>query len=360
MISHTYFHFSVSALALKVHARMLGNMTPFCTKEAFVNIVDTLIRLYKDKTRSSIIPVSGSEVSFKKKSHQNLLHIYKLLVSACRDLPRFWIRYPEMYVTEIVKSMVELAAFSEARSRGRTPAHLAPANFLSLVDPRAKWLQTWLHSKFGRSVVFAELQQNGSLVKLAIQNLNQTLEIQRQSPLLMGRGSGEAKGVLSGQLQTFASLVYNLNVITAILMSRKGLDLINNLREDSSLSVEGFVSNWTSLVCHSGQRSFQNTAGIITHNLTKLLSQDHVVKTLAGNKQFLKTIFLPLIVWEEELKSNSTTTTTSSTSTSRRREAFQTPSKTSVSNFVVINILSLVEKLLEHPTGLQRLQYFFL
>jgi len=84
--------FPVSLLALKVHARMLGNMTPFCTKEAFVNIVDTLIRLYKDKTRSSIVPVSGSEVSFKKRSHQNLLHIYKLLVSACRDLPRFWIR----------------------------------------------------------------------------------------------------------------------------------------------------------------------------------------------------------------------------------------------------------------------------
>jgi hypothetical protein len=34
----------VSSLALKVHARMMGNMTPFCTKEAFVNIVDTLLR----------------------------------------------------------------------------------------------------------------------------------------------------------------------------------------------------------------------------------------------------------------------------------------------------------------------------
>jgi hypothetical protein len=28
---------------------MLGNMTPFCTKESFVNIVDTLIRMYRDK-----------------------------------------------------------------------------------------------------------------------------------------------------------------------------------------------------------------------------------------------------------------------------------------------------------------------
>ena len=39
----------VSSLALKVHARMLGNMTPFCTKEAFVNIVDTLLRHFYTK-----------------------------------------------------------------------------------------------------------------------------------------------------------------------------------------------------------------------------------------------------------------------------------------------------------------------
>ncbi len=71
---------TVSSLALKVHARMIGNMTPFCTKEAFVNIVDTLLRLYKDKTRANLIPIQGTEISFKKKSHLTILQIYKLLV----------------------------------------------------------------------------------------------------------------------------------------------------------------------------------------------------------------------------------------------------------------------------------------
>jgi len=74
---------TVSSLALKVHGRMIGNMTPYCTKEAFVNIVDTLLRLYKDKTRANMIPIQGSEISFKKKSHSTILHIYKLLVIIC-------------------------------------------------------------------------------------------------------------------------------------------------------------------------------------------------------------------------------------------------------------------------------------
>jgi len=41
----------MSSLALKVHARIIGNMSPFCTKEAFINIVDSLIKFFRDKSR---------------------------------------------------------------------------------------------------------------------------------------------------------------------------------------------------------------------------------------------------------------------------------------------------------------------
>lgn len=326
---------------------MLGNMTPFCTKEAFVNIVDTLTRMYKDKTRSSIIPVQGSDILFKRKSHSNLLHIYKLLVSACRDLPRFWIRYPELYVIEIVKSMLELASFYEGRPRNRSQNFLSPSDFLGLVDPQAKWLQSWLHSKFGRTTVFNELKQNNAFVKLAVQNLNQTLDIQKQSPLLIGRGSSKGKGVLSSQLQTFSTCVYSLKIVTMVMSSKKGAELVANNQEFSAISLEGIVQSWTSCICHSNPK---HLSGIITQSVEDLLSHDHVVQAIANQKNFLKTLTLPLVLWEDELKS-STSSFTSTMTTSRGKEAFQTSRKSPISHAVIINVLAIISKILENTTG---------
>ena len=122
--SLTYFVFhlfvTVSSLALKVHARMIGNMTPFCTKEAFVNIVDTLLRLYKDKTRANLIPIQGSEeVSFKKKSHSTILHIYKLLVSTMQILILFKWLVPNNIINILIPgfSMSRLATILDPLSR---------------------------------------------------------------------------------------------------------------------------------------------------------------------------------------------------------------------------------------------------
>ena len=311
---------------------MIGNMTPFCTKESFVNIVDTLLRIYKDKTRISLIPVKGSEISFKKKCHSNLLHIYKLLVSVCRDLPRFWIRYPESYVTEIVKSMIELASYSENRQRSRGPNYLMPSDFLSLVDPQALWLQSWLHGEFGRSITFNEIRQTNVLFRLAVQNVNFSMDIQKTSPILVARGSSKGKGILTVSFQAYANFVYNLNVLSLLLMHKKGLDLLSNLQDESPVSLDGIVATLTSSVCHSIERSSQNSAAIITRCLVKLLSKDHVVQSLIGQKQFFKTLIFPLILWEEELKT-------------KRREALPGSGKLSRSFNIASTFLSIAKVL---------------
>ena len=106
----------------------------------------------------------------------------------CRDIPRFWIRYPESYVAEIVKSMLDLASYSESRQR-RGPAPLMPMDFISLVDPQAKWLQSWLHGKFGRTIVFYEMKQCTVILKTALQGLAMTLDVEKQSSILAARGS---------------------------------------------------------------------------------------------------------------------------------------------------------------------------
>lgn len=58
-----------------------------------------------------MLPLQGSDVGLKKRSHHNVFHMFKFVVCVAKDLPRFWIRYPESYVTEIVKSMLELVNY---------------------------------------------------------------------------------------------------------------------------------------------------------------------------------------------------------------------------------------------------------
>ena len=85
---------------------------------------------------------------------------------------------------------------------------MMPMDFLSLVDPEAKWLQSWLHAKFGRTIVFNEISQCNFILKSSLQGLAVSLEAQKQAPLLVARGSSKGKGIVTSQLHTFAYFVY--------------------------------------------------------------------------------------------------------------------------------------------------------
>ena len=98
----------VSSIALKLYAKMLSNVSPFCTKEAFISLTNTIISLYKDKSRNYQLPSMSSEVSFKKRPTYNLLQICRLITQTCRDLPRFWNRYPPSHIEDIMKAMLEM------------------------------------------------------------------------------------------------------------------------------------------------------------------------------------------------------------------------------------------------------------
>jgi hypothetical protein len=124
--------------------------------------------------------------------------------------------------------MIELVSLADGWTRPRAN-FLTPSDFLALVDPRARWLQSWLHSKFGRALVFSQLKNNNALLGQALHSLRQALEIQKQAPLLVSRGSGRGKSVVTSQLQNFSGFVYSLNVATLIVMSRKGAELISGL-----------------------------------------------------------------------------------------------------------------------------------
>jgi hypothetical protein len=85
---------------------------------------------------------------------------------------------------------------------------MMPMDFLCLVDPEAKWLRSWLHAKFGRTIVFNETCQCNFILKTSLQGLAISLESQKQAPILAARGSSKGKGIVASQLHTFAFFVY--------------------------------------------------------------------------------------------------------------------------------------------------------
>ena len=145
-------------------------------------------------------------------------------------------------------------------------------------------------------------------------------------------------------LQTYSSFVYNLNVATRLMMYQKCQDLVAKRSDESAvvLPVESIVATWASHVCHSTQKSQQNSATLITQCIVKLLEKTHIVQALMRTKQFVKTIFLPLILWEEEMKS-------------KRKDLLQpqTPKSSSTSHSILYNVLTMIHQILENPSGLE-------
>ena len=94
----------MAGLAFRFFSKLLANITPFCTKEAFVAMTTTVKQIYKDRTRNYQLPSIATEISFKKRPNHNLLQTCRLITSTCRDLPKHWSRYPASIVEEIMQA----------------------------------------------------------------------------------------------------------------------------------------------------------------------------------------------------------------------------------------------------------------
>ena len=185
---------SVSSLGRRVYSRLVGNVSPFATKEAFVSLLGSVTSCYADKTRAHLLPTAASGLLFKKKFHQNLVQAVKLISQVACDLPKYWTRYPEKYVDEMALAFIYFLNYSVpgggvgGKSKSAQQAPLSPLQMLSLVDNRARWLKHWLHGNLGRSRFFRHLESlsedgrefPGNLVRAVVSVLESRAGIQRE------------------------------------------------------------------------------------------------------------------------------------------------------------------------------------
>ena len=256
----------ISCLALRLYGKMLTNISPHCTKEAFSSMVSTIISLYKDRTRNYQLPAISAELSFKKRSNHNLLQTCRLITATCREMPKYWTRYPPIIVEQIMQNMLDLITLKSKGQKTLSPIHL-----ISLVDPKAKWLKAWLHGNLGKQMFFQLAQEtmDNLFFKTAIHHL--LLSLEKNNFPLMSRSSGRKKGLISHAFVSFAFFSHNLHTISLALPCKtfQGLFPVNLPGRPQKLDDVTIVKGLVTFVCQASSVSQATPAKIITQVLVQ-------------------------------------------------------------------------------------------
>ena len=245
---------SVSSLGRKVYSRLVGNITPFATKEAFVSLLGSLTAVYADKTRAHLLPTTASGVMFKKKLHLNLVQAVKLISQVACDLPRHWTRYPEKYVDQMILAFIKFLNISgggvgaaAVKGKSSQQAPLSPVHILALVDNKARWLRHWLHGNLGRSRFFRQLEAlsgeggvadgrefPGNLARVVVATLENKPVEEWTLTRSAFRSSAKGKGSVSDSLISYGFFLHSVRVVCSILAFERGSRLILSGQERDS------------------------------------------------------------------------------------------------------------------------------
>ena len=236
-------------LALQVHARLLLCPSHYAVKEAYANLIETVLAWYSDPRILPLLPCSA--IKEEETMHANLVALLSLLCAHCRELPRLWVRYPHTYVQEMVDAMVDLLSWSQKSTSLGDEAEedesggnrvLSPADIIAVLDPETKWLKEWFHSFLSRSVLLDKLATQPDYLASVMHSLTKQLE-NIQSLEWRQNLSDVTSGPLniSRKSQAVAVFSFNLRLVSALLSLRSGHRLVPR--------ASSFLSSLTGMVC---------------------------------------------------------------------------------------------------------------
>ena len=204
-------------LALQVHSRLLLSSSHFAVKEAYSNLIVTVLGWYTDRKICPLLPTKTIEED--KPIHNNIVSILALLCVHCRELPKLWVRYPPRYVQDMVEEMIGLMTWRQKGS-------LSPSDIMAVVDPTTLWLGEWFHSFLSRSCFTAKLSTHPEYISSIVQALVGRLETKEAMAWRQpGYDSGDLKNgttPLIITIETINNAVFSFNLrFISMLMSLK-------------------------------------------------------------------------------------------------------------------------------------------
>ena len=150
--------------ALTLHAKLFTSGTSQSTSELYISLSGHLIKHFQDSSAYHVDITTGIDTA--KRSSRCLLRRFMLLSIFQHDIPGFWIRCPERYMTTPIKQTMKLLSLPPVNENTMLPVY-----YLALYDHKALWFRKWSHSCFTRKIVFEAMRENVGFLRSALDSI---------------------------------------------------------------------------------------------------------------------------------------------------------------------------------------------
>ncbi|XP_052230944.1 protein broad-minded-like isoform X2 [Dreissena polymorpha] len=153
-------------LGLKFVTRAFSSTSPH-TKDIYTLLTDHLMSQFM--TRKTSIPKVKNGLDITKAEVKRLLKAFRLMNEFQHETTNYWIRYPELYLEEVLKGTLSLLSIHNVSTVGM-PQTLSPLHFVALLDTKAQWFIKWMHGNFSRSFLLDHLTSYKQFVENAVKH----------------------------------------------------------------------------------------------------------------------------------------------------------------------------------------------
>ncbi|XP_052817688.1 protein broad-minded-like isoform X1 [Mya arenaria] len=153
-------------LGLKFVTRAFSSTSPH-TKDIYTLLIDHLIT--QCKGRKSSLPKVKNGMDLSRPEIKSLLKAFRLMNEFQLETTNYWIRYPEHYLEEVLRSTLSLLSIHHTGTAGMFQV-LSPIHFMALLDTRAQWFIKWMHGHFSRSFLLEQLTDYKPFVEDAVRH----------------------------------------------------------------------------------------------------------------------------------------------------------------------------------------------
>ncbi|WAR13306.1 BROMI-like protein [Mya arenaria] len=120
-------------------------------------------------TLKSSLPKVKNGMDLSRPEIKSLLKAFRLMNEFQLETTNYWIRYPEHYLEEVLRSTLSLLSIHHTGTAGMFQV-LSPIHFMALLDTRAQWFIKWMHGHFSRSFLLEQLTDYKPFVEDAVRH----------------------------------------------------------------------------------------------------------------------------------------------------------------------------------------------
>ncbi|XP_057594428.1 protein broad-minded isoform X3 [Hippopotamus amphibius kiboko] len=295
---------------LKFYAQTFTLSPLHMTKEIYTSLAKYLELYFL--SRENHIPTLSTGVDITNPNVIRLLKKVRLLNEYQKEAPSFWIRHPEKYMEEIVKSTLSLLSFKHDQSHLVSQKILDPIYFLALVDTKAVWFKKWMHACYSRTAVLRLLEKKyKSLISTAVQQCVQYFELceTMKADEVLGHskpcGNEQKTFYYSGKELQYIYFVHSLCLLGRLLIYTQGRKLfpIKLKNRKDSVSLTDMLVLFTQLIYYSpscrkmtspGHLENYSPASMVTEVLCILCDQKECAVECLYNSTVIDTLLQPI------------------------------------------------------------------